>query len=89
MSPEEMIANYGADAVRAYILFMAPPDKELQWNEDGLAGMYKFLNRLWRMVNDLAGQAGEETLFRKAPAPDVPLKRAQSAAARTPSRAAR
>lgn len=64
ISPEDMIAGYGADAVRAYILFMAPPDKELQWNEDGLAGMYKFLNRTWRMVNDLAGKAGEETSFR-------------------------
>ena len=65
ISPEDMIAGYGADAVRAYILFMAPPDKELQWNEDGLAGMYKFLNRVWRMVGDLAGVAGEETLFRE------------------------
>lgn len=63
ISPEDMIAGYGADAVRAYILFMAPPDKELQWNEDGLAGMYKFLNRTWRMVNDLAGKAGGGTSF--------------------------
>ena len=63
ISPEDMIAGYGADAVRAYILFMAPPDKELQWNEDGLAGMYKFLNRAWRMVGDLAGKAGEDTLY--------------------------
>ena len=63
ISPEDMIAGYGADAVRAYILFMAPPDKELQWNEDGLAGMYKFLNRAWRMIADLMGDAGEETLY--------------------------
>ena len=35
ISPEDMIAAYGADAVRCYILFMAPPDKELLWNEDG------------------------------------------------------
>ncbi len=63
ISPEEMIDGYGADAVRAYILFMAPPDKELQWNEDGLAGLYKFLNRAWRLVYDLAGKAGDETLF--------------------------
>ena len=77
VSPEEMIANYGADAVRATMLFIGPPDKEKLWNEDGLAGMYKFLNRLWRQVNDLAGQAGEETLFDQAPAPDVAMKRAQ------------
>lgn len=63
IAPEDMIAEYGADAVRAYILFMAPPDKELLWNEDGLAGLYKFMNRLWRQVNDLAGVAGEDTLF--------------------------
>ena len=44
---------------------MAPPDKELQWNEDGLAGMYKFLNRAWRIVADLVGDAGEKTLFQE------------------------
>lgn len=63
IAPEDMIASYGADAVRAYILFMAPPDKELLWNEDGLAGLFKFLNRAWRQVFDLVGSAGEDTLF--------------------------
>ncbi len=63
VSPEDMIAEYGADAVRATMLFMGPPDKEKLWNEDGLAGMYKFLNRLWRIVHDLVGQAGDQTLF--------------------------
>ncbi|MBR3690819.1 MAG: class I tRNA ligase family protein, partial [Eggerthellaceae bacterium] len=63
IAPEDMIAEYGADAVRAYILFMAPPDKELLWNEDGLAGLFKFINRVWRQVNDLVGLAGEDTLF--------------------------
>ena len=63
VSPEEMIAQYGADAVRAAMLFMGPPDKEKLWNEDGLAGMYKFLNRVWRIVFDLVGKAGDETLF--------------------------
>ena len=65
VSPEDMIAEYGADACRAYILFMAPPDKELLWNEDGLAGVYKFLNRAWRIVNDLMGVAEDQTLFKK------------------------
>jgi leucyl-tRNA synthetase len=63
VSPEKMIAEYGADAVRAYMLFMGPPDKEKMWNEDGLAGMFKFLNRLWRIVCDLVGEAGDQTLF--------------------------
>lgn len=63
IAPEDMIAEYGADAVRTYILFMAPPDKDLQWDEEGLAGVYRFLNRVWRQVCDLVGQAGEETLY--------------------------
>ena len=63
IAPEDMIAEYGADAVRAYILFMAPADKELLWNEDGLAGLYKFLNRAWRQINDLAGMADDSTLY--------------------------
>ena len=66
VSPEEMIAVYGADAVRAAVLFMGPPDKEKLWNEDGLAGMYKFLNRLWRQVYDLVGAAGEDTFYQAA-----------------------
>ena len=70
ISPEDMIAGYGADAVRAYILFMAPPDKELQWNEDGLAGLYKFMNRAWRVVCDLVGQAGDETLYQPGASDD-------------------
>ncbi|MBQ6453928.1 MAG: class I tRNA ligase family protein, partial [Coriobacteriales bacterium] len=54
IAPEDMIAQYGADAVRAYILFMAPPDKELLWNEAGLAGMFRFLKRVWRQVQLLS-----------------------------------
>lgn len=63
IAPEDMIAEYGADAVRAYILFMAPPDKDLDWDEEGLAGMYRFLNRVWRQIHDLAALADEETLY--------------------------
>jgi len=70
VSPEDMIAEYGADAVRATMLFMGPPDKEKLWNEDGLAGMYKFLNRLWRIVADLVGKADDKTLYDPAAAAD-------------------
>lgn len=77
IAPEDMIKGYGADAVRTYILFMAPPDKDLQWDEDGLAGVYKFLNRVWRQVYDLMGCADDATLFegaRAKVAPDVAKK---------------
>jgi leucyl-tRNA synthetase len=63
VSPEAMIDAYGTDAVRAAMLFMGPPEKEKLWNEDSLAGIYKFLVRVWRQVHDLMGQADEETLF--------------------------
>lgn len=68
VSPEEMIQGYGADSVRAAMLFMGPPEKEKLWNEDGLAGMYKFLNRAWRQVYDLVGLAGEETFYQEGAA---------------------
>ncbi|HIT50758.1 MAG TPA: leucine--tRNA ligase [Candidatus Aveggerthella excrementigallinarum] len=74
VSPVEMINEYGADAVRTYILFMAPPDKGLDWNEAGLGGIYRFLNRVWRMVHDLMGQAGEETLFQEGASADEAQK---------------
>jgi leucyl-tRNA synthetase len=63
VAPEDMIAQYGADALRTYILFMAPPDKDLEWEEEGLAGMYRFLNRVWRQVHDLMALAVEDSLY--------------------------
>ncbi len=68
VSPEEMIANYGADTVRMAMLFMGPPEKEKLWNENNLEGIFKFLNRLWRQMHDLLGKAGEETYFEAAAA---------------------
>ncbi|MDR3315349.1 MAG: leucine--tRNA ligase [Coriobacteriales bacterium] len=56
VAPEEMIARYGADALRVYILFMAPPDKDLEWSQEGLEGISRFVNRLWRSVFDLTGE---------------------------------
>jgi leucyl-tRNA synthetase len=56
VAPEDMIAKYGADALRAYILFMAPPDKDLDWSYDGLEGMFRFLTRAWRLVAEIAGE---------------------------------
>ena len=52
VAPEDMIAKYGADALRVYILFMAPPEKDLDWSYEGLEGMYRFLGRVWRLVGE-------------------------------------
>jgi leucyl-tRNA synthetase len=56
VAPEDMIARFGADALRAYILFMAPPDKDLEWSQEGLEGIHRFLVRVWRFVNEVAGE---------------------------------
>ena len=52
VSPEEIIDRYGADTARLYILFAAPPEKELDWSDTGVEGSYRFLNRVWRLVYD-------------------------------------
>ncbi|MGA2674830.1 MAG: class I tRNA ligase family protein [Terracidiphilus sp.] len=54
ISPDEMIARYGADATRMYALFAAPPDRDLDWQEDGVAGVSRFLARVWRLVTKYA-----------------------------------
>ncbi len=50
VSPDDMVARYGADATRMYALFAAPPDRDLDWQEDGVAGVSRFLGRVWRIV---------------------------------------
>ncbi|MBQ9021768.1 MAG: leucine--tRNA ligase [Eggerthellaceae bacterium] len=68
VSPEDMIDQYGADVVRAAMLFLGPPEKEKLWNEDGLGALDRFLRRAWRVVHDLVGKAGEDTLYDEAAA---------------------
>jgi leucyl-tRNA synthetase len=50
ISPDDMVAHYGADATRMYALFAAPPDRDLDWQEDGVAGVSRFLARVWRLA---------------------------------------
>jgi leucyl-tRNA synthetase len=54
VAPEDMIAKYGTDTLRAYILFMAPPEKDLEWSFEGLDGMWRFIGRVWRLTDDIA-----------------------------------
>jgi leucyl-tRNA synthetase len=55
VSPDEMIAKFGADAARMYALFAAPPDRDLDWQEDGVAGVSRFLSRVYRLTVKYAG----------------------------------
>ena len=50
VSPAEIIDKYGADTARMFILFAAPPERELDWSDKGVEGSFRFLNRIWRMV---------------------------------------
>ncbi len=52
VSPKEIIDKYGADTARLFILFAAPPERDLDWNDDGVEGSFRFLNRVWRLVQD-------------------------------------
>lgn len=56
VDPDEMIRRYGADTVRLFILFAAPPEKDLEWSDHGIEGSHRFLQRLWRMVTVNAEQ---------------------------------
>lgn len=54
VSPAEIISKYGADTARMFILFAAPPERELEWSDQGVEGSYRFINRVYRMVYDFA-----------------------------------
>lgn len=54
VSPEEIINKFGADTARLFILFAAPPERDLEWNDQAVEGCYRFLNRVWRFVNSVA-----------------------------------
>ncbi len=54
VTPDEMVEKYGADALRLYILFMGPFEAELDWSEEGIAGTYRFLKRVWAVVHETA-----------------------------------
>jgi len=57
VDPDSIIKNYGADALRLFILFAAPPETELEWDDRGIEGALKFLNRVWRIQEDLKDKA--------------------------------
>jgi len=61
ISPEDIVARYGADTARLFILFAAPPERDLEWSDQGVEGCYRFLNRVWRLVAPLAGSLSSAT----------------------------
>ncbi len=61
VDPDDIINNYGADTARLFTLFAAPPEKDLEWSDNGVEGAYRFLNRLWRLVNANKNLKAKET----------------------------
>jgi leucyl-tRNA synthetase len=57
VDPNAIISKFGADTARLFILFAAPPDKQLEWSDAGVEGSWRFLNRVWRLINDFSEKA--------------------------------
>ena len=62
VSPEEIINKYGADTARLFILFAAPPERDLEWSDTAVEGSYRFLNRVYRLVEDKKGSVTPGTV---------------------------
>jgi leucyl-tRNA synthetase len=62
VDPDDMLQKYGADALRLYVMFVAPPEKEVEWSDAGLEGSFRFLVRVWRLVDHWAEAVGGEGL---------------------------
>jgi leucyl-tRNA synthetase len=60
VDPDDMIEKFGADALRLYVMFVAPPEKEIEWTDAGLEGSFRFLARVWRLVDQLSETVGGE-----------------------------
>ncbi len=67
IDPNPMIERYGADTTRLYTLFLGPPDQDAEWQDGGVAGQFRFLARLWRLVNETVERYGTG-IERSAPA---------------------
>ena len=57
VDPDSMIEKYGSDALRLYVMFVAPPEKEVEWSDSGLEGSFRFLARVWRAADQWRGEA--------------------------------
>jgi leucyl-tRNA synthetase len=60
VDPDDMLQKYGADALRLYVMFVAPPEKEVEWSDAGLEGSFRFLMRVWRLVDHWCETIGGE-----------------------------
>lgn len=74
VSPMEIIDEYGADTARLFILFAAPPERDLDWSDKGVEGCFKFLNRVYRLVDELSEIAHKNLQFGKLTKEDKEMR---------------
>ncbi len=70
VAPDEVVARYGADTLRLYILFVAPPEMALEWKDEGIEGPHRFVQRVWRLVDRHAESFASE--IRQRPPAELP-----------------
>jgi leucyl-tRNA synthetase len=67
IDPNELVEQYGADTVRLFCLFAAPPERDLEWSEQGVEGGFRFLNRIWRLAAAWMEQILEANAYKGSP----------------------
>jgi len=81
VSPDKLIADYGADTVRLYTLFIGPPEKDAEWSDRGAEGSYRFLGRVWRLVEKVrssslrSAEAGDSSVIAGRPEADEAISK--------------
>jgi leucyl-tRNA synthetase len=76
VAPEDVIAKYGVDTARMFILFKAPPEKDLEWDEADVEGQFRFLNRVWRLVTEFVGTSTKNNKSQNLSKEEKDLRRA-------------
>ncbi len=74
VAPEDVIAKYGVDTARMFVLFKAPPEKDLEWDEADVEGQFRFLNRVWRLVSDFVDNP-QSSKKSKSPSPKSKIEK--------------
>ncbi|MDQ4088364.1 MAG: leucine--tRNA ligase, partial [Pseudomonadota bacterium] len=65
VDPEPIVDQYGADAVRWFMLSDSPPERDLEWSEEGISGAWRFIQRLWRLTSSVEGGEGDDPALRR------------------------
>ncbi len=76
VDPQKVLGKYGADTARMFILFKAPPEKDLEWDDADVEGQFRFLNRVWRLVNGYAEKEGKVISNKELSKEEKDLRRA-------------